>query len=83
MVRLADMGMTVLQEVFTPGFLESEGVACHTRPHGEASGSIRRQRSQKRKKLYIKRNRSKNTAEYLHEISEARGQWKEFFNILN
>lgn len=46
MVRLADMGMTVLQEVFTPGFLESEGVACHTRPHGEASGSIRRQRSE-------------------------------------
>lgn len=37
----------------------------------------------RKKKLYIKRNRSKNTADCLYEISEARGQWKDFFHIRN
>lgn len=45
MVSLADVEMTVLkEEVFTPRFLEIEGMACHAGPNGEVPGPVRRQR---------------------------------------
>lgn len=47
MVRHADMEVTVMkEEVFIPNSLEAGHIACHAGPHEEASGPVRRQRSE-------------------------------------
>lgn len=46
MIRLADVEMAILkEEVFTPRFLEIEGMACHTGPNGEVPGPVRGKRT--------------------------------------
>ena len=46
MVRPKDMRVTFMKEVFTHTSLETGDTGCHAGPHGEAPGSVRRQRGE-------------------------------------